>query len=56
MHLTRPELLHAFFSSPFTTQFARVSAYLNERIPEICDTEIEDPSQLLDDEKTAAAM
>jgi len=29
-------------------QFARVSAYLQERIPEICDLEIEDVSQLDD--------
>lgn len=31
-----------------TDVFARVSAYLQERIPEICDLEIEDPEQLND--------
>lgn len=35
-------------------KLARVSAYLMERIPEICDTDVEDSQQLEDSEEEGA--
>lgn len=44
------------FLCVYYTKLARVSTYLMERIPEICEVDIEDMRQLEDSEEESARL